>query len=206
MVMFAALALVAPAVWLLDLTDGSVSVRGGEAAVPVVTATVLLLLLVARLGLIARVAQRRSKELTARWKRYLTIALEEQQDLREQLAYRAMHDPLTGLSNRVVLAERLEWALTRRGGTRRHALLLLDLDGFKDINDTFGHPVGDEMLVDVAHRLVDAAPAGGHVARLGGDEFAVLLEDTDHRRGARRAERCWPTLRRSSTSAAGTCS
>ena len=79
--------------------------------------------------------------------------MDRQEELRQELAYRAMHDPLTGLSKRVVLAERLEWALTRAGMGDRPALLLLDLDGFKDINDTYGHPIGDEILSEVSQRL-----------------------------------------------------
>ncbi|MGQ7298024.1 putative bifunctional diguanylate cyclase/phosphodiesterase [Quadrisphaera sp. KR29] len=89
-------------------------------------------------------------------------------------------DPLTGLGNRVLLAEvgeRVLAALPELDGDGRHGpgLLLLDLDGFKDVNDTLGHAAGDALLVQVARRLDDAAPAGAVVARLGGDEFAVLL-------------------------------
>jgi diguanylate cyclase (GGDEF)-like protein len=178
MIMFVALALIAPAAWLLELYDKDFRLRNDpiERLVPVITASILLLLLVARLGLIARLAQRRAGELSVR-SRDLTVALEEQQDLRQQLAHRAMHDPLTGLPNRVVLGERLEWAFSRRVGSQRHALLLFDIDGFKDINDTYGHPVGDELLIEVARRLLAAVPTGATVARVGGDEFAVLVED-----------------------------
>jgi diguanylate cyclase (GGDEF)-like protein len=79
----------------------------------------------------------------------------------------------------VVLGERLEWVLSRRGGTQRHALLLFDIDGFKDINDTYGHPAGDELLVEVSRRLLAAIPSGATVARLGGDEFAVVVDGGD---------------------------
>jgi diguanylate cyclase (GGDEF)-like protein len=90
-------------------------------------------------------------------------------------------DPLTGLGNRVLLAEAGERVLAQLpdlDGDGRHGpgLLLLDLDGFKDVNDTLGHAAGDSLLVQVAHRLASAAPPGAVVARLGGDEFAVLLD------------------------------
>ncbi len=107
--------------------------------------------------------------------RKLSDAVTAQEALQHQLVHRAMHDPLTELPNRIVLAERLERALGRAGGDSR-AVLLIDLDGFKDINDTFGHPVGDDILVNVARRLVTAAPVDALVARLGGDEFAILVE------------------------------
>ena len=90
--------------------------------------------------------------------------------------YLAFHDPLTGLGNRAMLAERIELALLRR----RHgcALLYIDLDRFKDVNDTHGHPAGDELIQEFARRLAEIVRASDTVARLGGDEFAVLLADT----------------------------
>jgi diguanylate cyclase (GGDEF)-like protein len=146
-------------------------------SIPIATSAVLLLLLVVRLTLIARVAQSRAGELAGR-SAALSRAVSEQEELQQQLTYRATHDPLTGLSNRAVLGERLEELLRspdRQGG---HALLLLDLDGFKDINDTLGHPTGDELLVAVARRLRETVPPDATLARLGGDEFVVLLENT----------------------------
>jgi diguanylate cyclase (GGDEF)-like protein len=138
-------------------------------------AAAVLLSLVARLALIAHVSQRRAAELALRSTR-LTEALTRQEALGEELAYRATHDPLTGLANRAVLAERLEWALSRAGSTRHPVLLLVDLDGFKDVNDTYGHPIGDELLADVSQRLLVTVPADAVVARMGGDEFAILFE------------------------------
>src|SRR5262245_13705167 len=116
--------------------------------------------------------------------RQLADIATEQEALQHQLAHRAMHDALTGLPNRVVLGERLEWML---GPDSHHsqAVLLIDLDGFKDINDTFGHPTGDEILVDVSRRLLSVTPAAALVARLGGDEFAVLFETPDGQGQAR---------------------
>ncbi len=96
----------------------------------------------------------------------------------EQLVHRAFHDALTGLPNRALFADRLGHAIKRAG--RREgavAVLFLDLDGFKLINDSMGHDVGDELLVAVGRRLKKILRPEDTVARLGGDEFAVLLED-----------------------------
>ncbi|GAA4977867.1 sensor domain-containing diguanylate cyclase [Kineococcus glutinatus] len=95
----------------------------------------------------------------------------ERQHLQE-LEHRAFHDALTGLPNRAALLSRLARAL---GGARPVALLLIDLNGFKQVNDTLGHHGGDLLLQQVAGRLRALAPDGGTVARLGGDELAVLL-------------------------------
>ncbi|HZU14269.1 MAG TPA: EAL domain-containing protein [Chloroflexota bacterium] len=98
----------------------------------------------------------------------------------EALHDQAFHDPLTGLPNRALLHDRLDQAVraARRsqGGV---AVLLLDLDGFKAINDTFGHGHGDQLLTQVAHHLARTLRDSDTIARLGGDEFAVLLPDTD---------------------------
>jgi len=98
----------------------------------------------------------------------------------EQTRHQALHDPLTGLANRVLLDDRLRQALharRRRGG--QSALLLMDLDRFKEINDTLGHPAGDRVLRLVGARLLEATRDTDTVARLGGDEFAVILPDVD---------------------------
>ena len=95
----------------------------------------------------------------------------------EQLRMLALHDQLTGLPNRHSLNERLDAALTR--AARSHdpvALLFIDLDGFKRVNDEFGHAAGDEVLCEVAKRLQLAVRATDVVARFGGDEFVVLLD------------------------------
>ncbi|GLK80865.1 GGDEF domain-containing protein [Methylopila turkensis] len=99
----------------------------------------------------------------------------EQQRLRRLFAYRANHDGLTGLINRVGFTEHLELQARRAGsGHARFLLMLIDLDHFKSINDTFGHASGDELLVKVAERLRSSLRATDVVARLGGDEFAAL--------------------------------
>ncbi len=90
----------------------------------------------------------------------------------------AFYDPLTDLPNRRLLQDRLEHALTRRGRNHRHgALLLIDLDNFKALNDTWGHDKGDQLLKQVALRLASCVRDSDTVARLGGDEFVVLIDD-----------------------------
>ena len=104
-----------------------------------------------------------------------------------ELRHQATHDPLTGLPNRLALHEQGERCLTasRREDTLA-ALLLIDLDRFKEVNDTLGHDHGDELLVEVARRLRGVLRRGDALARLGGDEFAVLLPDLPHRGAAGR--------------------
>jgi diguanylate cyclase (GGDEF)-like protein len=95
----------------------------------------------------------------------------------EQSTYRAMHDGLTGIPNRTLFVDRLDGAVrqAQQHGTQV-ALLLLDLDRFKEVNDTLGHQHGDRLLTEVALRLSQAVRVGDTVARIGGDEFAILLE------------------------------
>ncbi|MGF1664573.1 MAG: EAL domain-containing protein [Kineosporiaceae bacterium] len=106
-----------------------------------------------------------------------------EQELREReavLRHDATHDVLTGLANRSLLVDRLTVALDRRAaGGPDVAVLYVDLDGFKAVNDTRGHDVGDELLRQVARRLEAVAPAGATVSRLGGDEFVVVATGLD---------------------------
>jgi diguanylate cyclase (GGDEF)-like protein len=90
----------------------------------------------------------------------------------------ALHDNLTGLPNREFFRRRAEKALlTSQAADQRMAIMILDLDHFKEINDTLGHHIGDEVLMEVANRLVGTAPEGVTMARLGGDEFAAVIPD-----------------------------
>ncbi|MFN8533426.1 MAG: diguanylate cyclase [Dehalococcoidia bacterium] len=110
--------------------------------------------------------------------------------LEQQLRYQAFHDSLTGLVNRRMFLDRLDQAL---GGERpvQVAVLFIDLDGFKEINDRFGHAAGDELLKAVAKRLAGCTRAEDLIVRYGGDEFAVLIapvgDEADIRRVADRA-------------------
>jgi diguanylate cyclase (GGDEF)-like protein/PAS domain S-box-containing protein len=105
-------------------------------------------------------------------------SVHERKVLEERLAYQAFHDPLTNLANRVLFTERLEHALQlARRRARPVSVVFVDLDDFKDVNDSLGHAAGDELLVEVARRFLGCVRAGDTAARLGGDEFAVLVED-----------------------------
>ena len=112
------------------------------------------------------------------------IDITEQQQLQERLQHQAYHDPLTGLPNRALLMERLNSVFNNSPARCSVALLFLDLDRFKRVNDTLGHAVGDELLVQVTRRLRACVRPQDLVARLGGDEFTVLLE---HIRGEQHA-------------------
>jgi diguanylate cyclase (GGDEF)-like protein len=102
------------------------------------------------------------------------------QDLVAELGHQAFHDSLTGLSNRTLFTERVEHALSRRRGPFMvHAVLVIDLNGFKSINDLLGREAGDEVLRVVADRLRGAVRRGDTVARFGADEFAILFEDVN---------------------------
>ena len=114
-------------------------------------------------------------------------ALEERED---ELVHRALHDPLTGLPNRVLFRDRLDHALARlRREDSSLALLFLDIDGFKAVNDRFGHEEGDRVLVEAAKRLAGAVRPTDTAARFGGDEFVVLCENAGDEEAAAVAAR-----------------
>ena len=117
---------------------------------------------------------------------YLLREIEERSHVQEQLRHLAHHDPLTNVANRLLFDDRLEHGLQQaRRSDQRLALLFADIDGFKRINDELGHSVGDELLQQVAQRLVSSVRECDTVARLGGDEFTVLLERVDSLENAR---------------------
>ena len=120
----------------------------------------------------------------------------------EQLERVAHYDQLTGLPNRLTLQKELGRLLAGAGCTKPTAIALFDLDGFKDVNDTLGHSTGDQLLVEVGHRLTEVAGDRGTVCRLGGDEFVVILPDcgdplVDRRDWSARCSSGWRSRSRS---------
>ena len=106
--------------------------------------------------------------------------ISERKRMETQLVKQAFHDELTGLANRVLFRDRLHHALERRNRGDHHvAVILLDLDGFKRVNDSLGHAAGDELLKVIGRRIANTVRAGETVARLGGDEFAVVIESVE---------------------------
>ena len=119
----------------------------------------------------------------------------ERKTLEEQLRHQAFHDVLTGLENRFLFLDRLGHALTRAGrGGDPTAVLYLDLDDFKAVNDRLGHAEGDKLLKAVAQRLRAVTRDSDTVARLGGDEFAIIIEETDRVEAEQAAARILATL------------
>lgn len=170
------LILMGPLIVLVDV--GGIRDHPVDVTVIVGMLASLSLLLVLRIAFLAQYAQIRATE--ARTQAHdLAASLREQAELQKQLSHQATHDPLTGLANRALLNDCLESALGRCSASFSAGLLVLDLDGFKDVNDTLGHPAGDELLVDVARRLTSRVREQDTVARLGGDEFALLVEGVD---------------------------
>lgn len=112
--------------------------------------------------------------------RNLTDSLHEREEFRRRIAHEASHDGLTQLPNRNASLDQLERGLARTArGSTQLAVLFIDLDGFKRVNDLHGHQAGDAVLRATAHRLVAAVRNGDHVGRLGGDEFVVIAEPVD---------------------------
>jgi diguanylate cyclase (GGDEF)-like protein/PAS domain S-box-containing protein len=126
-----------------------------------------------------------------------TRDISERRQLEDQLVHQAFHDSLTSLANRALFKDRVDHAVQR---TKRHmpsvAVLFLDLDGFKEVNDSLGHAAGDRLLIQVAERLHSSVRPSDTVARFGGDEFAVLIEDaSDEEELAAVAQRILDELR-----------
>jgi diguanylate cyclase (GGDEF)-like protein/PAS domain S-box-containing protein len=128
-------------------------------------------------GVIRDITVRKTREeALERAKQELSESNEELRQSQSRLHYLANHDPLTGLPNRALFREKLQEAMAWADQTHRViALLFIDLDGFKQVNDTLGHGVGDQLLKSVAKRLVSCLRASDTVARMGGDEFTVIL-------------------------------
>ncbi len=150
---FAGIALLSPAVFVVDIAKSHAFWNWQKALIPAGLTGLLMVLLVLQLG----------------------GALREREKLQRELTFRAQHDALTGLANRQLFREGLHAALTP--GAPPIALMIIDLDGFKDVNDTLGHPAGDALLLDAAARLRAAIGPHDLLARLGGDEFAIITPD-----------------------------
>jgi diguanylate cyclase (GGDEF)-like protein/PAS domain S-box-containing protein len=132
-------------------------------------------------------AQRRAS--TVRWVRGTHQDITDRKHMETQLKYQADHDPLTGLYNRRRFAEELDLVLRNASRYKRHgALLMLDLDDFKVLNDTHGHAAGDRALKALGQAILNRVRASDVVARLGGDEFAVVLPEADERQALAVAE------------------
>ena len=153
--MLACASLMAPAVLVIQAAMGQTI----DVAVVATGCVVLFLLVIARLG--GLVSDLRAN-------------LYARRTLEEELEHRALHDPLTGLPNRALFYDRLEHALSRR--SEQVAVLFMDLDDFKTVNDTFGHQAGDELLSEVGDAIRRSVRSSDTVARLGGDEFAILID------------------------------
>jgi diguanylate cyclase (GGDEF)-like protein len=120
---------------------------------------------------------------------------EAEASLADQLLHQANHDPLTGLPSRALFMDRLEQALKQGvGGDHMPSVLMLDMDGFKEVNDVFGHDSGDVVLVEVARRLSSRVRPHDTVTRLGGDEYAILLVNVDAAQAEETASRLSDSL------------
>ena len=123
--------------------------------------------------------------------RFLWNLLTRLKQTHEQIAHLAYHDALTGLPNRTLFFDRIGQAIARARRTgARIATLYLDLDGFKSVNDTFGHGVGDGLLKEAAQRIKTCVRESDTAARMGGDEFALILSDIGTLDDARRVTEC----------------
>jgi diguanylate cyclase (GGDEF)-like protein len=131
--------------------------------------------------------QQTLEELSAR-NQQLQVEITERQRIEAKVRHQATHDMLTGLPNRVLFHDRLRASMQRAAKDKGFALALVDIDGFKAVNDTHGHPAGDALLQAISARLNNHVRANDTVARLGGDEFALIFGDVSDIQAVR--QRC----------------
>ncbi|RZU48611.1 diguanylate cyclase (GGDEF)-like protein [Krasilnikovia cinnamomea] len=161
------------------------TIRPGDIGVPLLITTLAAALLLWRIQQLNGVARRHAARLEQ--------ALRAEAELQRELRHRTQHDALTGLPNRALLYERIDAALA---AATPGALIVLDIDDFKDVNDRLGHAVGDDLLVAVADRITGMLAGRAMVARLDSDEFAVLLEEATDREAIGWAEELLVAMRR----------
>jgi diguanylate cyclase (GGDEF)-like protein len=148
---------------------------------PALLTTALIVLALAMAGTILvltiRLTRSRATEATLR------ESLDKLQAAEVSLKERAYYDHLTGLANRMLLADRFQLAIERSKRNRKpFAAVMIDLNRFKDINDTYGHAAGDQVLVAIGKRLMETVRGSDTVSRLGGDEFVLIIENIEDRR------------------------
>ena len=174
-------------VWRVIFVPGRNEFVGGwsSAIVPVAAGLIVTMMIEAYL----LISLRRTRQLERLTKELQTTAaaLVEKGD---KLAHIARHDPLTGLRNRAAFAEDAFKIVTMRTATGRMAVLMLDLDGFKTVNDTLGHAAGDQLLCEVSRRLNEGVRTDDVIARLGGDEFAIVQANAPQPEAAEELARC----------------
>jgi diguanylate cyclase (GGDEF)-like protein len=122
--------------------------------------------------------QQTLEQLSAR-NQQLQVEIAERQRVEAKVRHQATHDMLTGLPNRVLFHDRLRTSMQQAGKDKSFALALVDIDGFKAVNDTYGHPAGDALLQAISSRLNNHVRTDDTVARLGGDEFALIFENVN---------------------------
>ena len=156
-----------------------------------------LVVLAAVLGIRLRRAQDRNRQL----QKYVA----KLQDAERSLKKHAFFDPLTGLANRLLLIDRFELAMRHsKRSLKQFAVLMVDLNKFKAINDTYGHAAGDAVLIAVAQRLISIVRSSDTVARLGGDEFVLIIESiTEHEQVAALGQKLIDVLSKSVTLGSG---
>ncbi|GGQ73084.1 putative bifunctional diguanylate cyclase/phosphodiesterase [Couchioplanes azureus] len=184
--LYAVVVLIGPAVtaYAIWQDHGRGAFGVADVILPLGATAVTAVLLVVRLSHTSTLVNRRAAD--------LQTALTDQAAMQEQMTHLAMHDALTGLPNRLYL-DRLIQAAVDEG--RPGCLLIVDLDGFQHVNDSFGHPIGDALLYEVAGRLREEVAGAAKLARLGGDEFALLLHDGDELIAEGQAQAVLTTLR-----------